>query len=80
MSERTIADIHQAIQNHIDSCEGPEELLTDFVVMFSTLDAKGNWSYAYTNPRTATPHTSLGLATIVGAMLSDNVIPVAPED
>lgn len=75
MSEKTIADIHSAIQAHIDSKEGPDEQLVDFIVGMASLNEKGGWCYAYTTSNMISPHGTTGLINNIAMIVDDDLFP-----
>jgi hypothetical protein len=75
MSDQTIKAIHDAIQTHIDSFEGPDEQLVDFVIGYATLNDKGGWCYSYTCSSMISPHGTQGLLANTVLQVDNDLFP-----
>lgn len=75
MSEQTIDNIRKAVQEHIDSFEGPAEQLVDFIVCHADLRDDGVWTYAYVTSGMVSPHGTIGLLNQTKKMVLDDVAP-----
>lgn len=75
MSEQTVDNIRKAIQEHIDSHEGPDEQLVDFIVGHANLRADGVWTYSYVTSGMISPHGTIGLFKQTEKMVLDDVAP-----